>query len=27
LQEGFAPPEEVGNDVDEFGYDDEQEEY
>lgn len=26
-EEGFAPPEEVGNDVDEFGYDDEQEEY
>lgn len=27
LQEGFAPPEEAGNDVNEFGYDDEQEEY
>ena len=27
LQEGFAPPEEGGNDVNEFGYEDEQDEY
>ena len=27
LQEGFAPPEEGGDDVNEFGYADEQDEY